>query len=734
MPNLKKIIRWPEKSLRKFRKKYSALFFFWINKKLGRVRDVYLSSKYGEGCAVRVKKLLGMILENKWNVFKFCSKKTRLKKLLGRLDLALLQNPPRAVNSPSVSIIIPVYNQVRYTIACLISLFESAPKVRFEVIIANDCSTDETELLLKKYSPRIRIIKTPSNYGFLKNCNFAASFVAGDYIVLLNNDMILLPEWLDSLIETIDSDITCGIVGSKLLNPDGTLQEAGGIFWSDGVAWNYGRGKNPSLSEFNYKKEVDYCSGASICLRKNIWDLMGGFDENYMPAYCEEVDLSFRLRCKGLKTLYQPKSMAIHIEGASHGVDLSAGIKAHQVENMKKIKNTWGKVLSLDHCVSTDGSVFVARDRSTKKKHMIFIDHCIPRPTFDAGSRQMFDYLRLFVDMGYQITFFPDNFVYDHIHADPLEQMGIEVMHGNIKFESWIKQNGKYIDIAFVSRPTVGLNYISKIRSNSRAKIFFYGHDIHAQRTQMEIRFKTVAKDALMHRMQEEECQEHECWRLSDVISYPSGEECQYVLKKIPSARVFQLPLFCRRTKDIEGQKTEECIKQRNGILFVGGFKHTPNVDGIIWFCDYILPLIRKKIPDIFLVIAGSYPSQKVLSYQSKFIRVTGHISVEQLKTHYAQCRISVAPLRFGAGVKGKTLESLLYGLPLVTTPVGAQGLLDAGRMLQIAFDDEDFASKVILLLTDELLWKSQREAGLRYIIDNYSAEKITIDLEKVLN
>jgi GT2 family glycosyltransferase len=660
--------------------------------------------------------------------------RSHLKKLVTRLNSALALKASSSSKTPKVSVIIPVYNQIYYTIICLISLFESKPNSDFEVIVADDCSTDETSTIFSKFSDRIRVIRTPGNLGFLKNCNHAAKAAKGEFVVFLNNDMVLLPEWLDSLVATISKDRECGMVGSKLLNLDGTLQEAGGIFWNDGSAWNYGRGQNPMAPEFNYKKEVDYCSGASICLRKEVWDAVGGFDEIYAPAYCEESDLAFRLRARGLKTIYQPRSVGIHLEGVSCGTDTAHGIKAYQVENLKKLHDRWSDVLKKEHFPNAE-QVFLARDRSAKKRHMLFVDHYLPRPDFDAGSKQMATYLQVFVEMGFQISFWPDNLGYDTEYARPLEELGIEVIScngGAITFEEWIKKNGRHIDVAFLSRPYVALKYIQGLKENSKASIVFYGHDIHSLRTKGELEFNP-ADQALLARLANEQEEETKCWEKCDVILYPSIDEKNHISEKFPRFNVDILPLYCKSDEEILTAKTITDFDKRSGILFVGGFGHSPNKDGILWFCNEILPMIRKISPDVCLTIAGSNPPEEVSRLESNFIKITGRVSDQQLSAFYENHRVAIAPLRFGGGVKGKVVESMLKGLPMVTTKVGSQGLKATDKDLAIAYSECEFADKVIELLKDEKKWLQQRYSAETFFIENFSARKIKNKLKTIL-
>ena len=186
-------------------------------------------------------------------------------------------------DGPMVSIVIPCYNQVHYTYACLQSILEFTKDVTYEVIIADDVSTDATAEL-GRYAEGLVICRNETNQGFLRNCNQAAKAARGKYIMFLNNDTKVTEGWLSSLVNLIESDSTIGMVGSKLVYPDGRLQEAGGIIWSDGSGWNYGRLDDPDKAEYNYVKDVDYISGAAILLSTALWKQIGGFDQRFAPA------------------------------------------------------------------------------------------------------------------------------------------------------------------------------------------------------------------------------------------------------------------------------------------------------------------------------------------------------------------------------------------------------------------------------------------------------------------
>ena len=197
----------------------------------------------------------------------------------------LSQDPFHKFGQADISIILPVYNQLPFTLSALASVYTQKTSHHFEIILADDASTDQTQELGQAGIQNLHISRTEGNLGFLGNVNQAAKKAQGKYIVLLNNDTIALDGWLDALIDTLESDPGIGLVGSQLIFPSGRLQEAGGIVWRDGSAWNYGRNEDPQDPRYAFARDVDYCSGASIALPRALWEALGGFDgETYLKA------------------------------------------------------------------------------------------------------------------------------------------------------------------------------------------------------------------------------------------------------------------------------------------------------------------------------------------------------------------------------------------------------------------------------------------------------------------
>jgi GT2 family glycosyltransferase len=254
-------------------------------------------------------------------------------------------------SASSVSIIIPCHNGAHLTRACLAAVEATLPRTfRGEIIVVDDASTDGTRSMLARWLKRNghgRVLRNATNLGFIGACNRAAKVARGDVIVLLNNDTLPARGWLTALLRTFAEYPDAGAVGGKLVFPDGALQEAGSLVFRDGTAANFGRGdRNPDHPLFNFVRQVDYCSAALLATPRRLFHELGGFDSRYKPAYYEDVDYCFRLREKGCRVYYQPGAVVTHREGSSCGVDVTQGVKRHQVVNHKKFVARWKKTLA----------------------------------------------------------------------------------------------------------------------------------------------------------------------------------------------------------------------------------------------------------------------------------------------------------------------------------------------------------------------------------------------------
>jgi GT2 family glycosyltransferase len=684
------------------------------------LRD-YIIERFGDDTISPVQYLMGIVSLYEENAKNFVASQHCVDLLVQLKRLARDLDPKRPID---VSIILPIYNGLVFTLTCLYSLLATPTQLRFEVLIGDDASTDGSRFLLSSIGGRVIHIRHATNVGFLLNCNVTSTHARGRFIVVLNNDTIVLPGWLDELIGTFDSHSNVGYVGSKLLNSDGTLQEAGGILWSDGSAWNYGRNQDPCLAEFNYAKEVDYCSGTSLAIPTNIWKTLGGFDPAFAPAYCEDSDLAFRARAIGMKTYYQPFSELIHHEGKSNGRDTSTGIKAYQISNSEKLWDRWRTSLESEH-LSAGHNVFLARDRTRLRPHILVVDHYVPQWDRDAGSRTIYNFLTLFLDAGFHVSFWPDNLCWDPIYAKTLQQLGVEVIStwryvG--RFNEWIKSNGNFLKYIFLSRPNTSTTYIDVVKDSSTAAVLYYGHDLHWRRLEMEY---DITKDpAILADLEHTRVQEDAVCRRADVIFYPSEEECRIIRQRIPDKQVARVPayLFDRGTTD-EARQRIVLHRDRDSfsLLFVGGFSHKPNVDGIVWFIEEIFPRLRKRNNKFRLTVIGSNAPPAVLNLASDDIALAGQVEDQELRRLYRNAAVAIVPLRFGGGVKLKVIEGFANGIPVVSTSVGLQGIEDGDRLAFVADETTDFAEQVSLACSDHELARAKCRRALEYVEEMYS-------------
>ena len=621
------------------------------------------------------------------------------------------------VENPEVSIVIPVYNQFDYTYNCIQSIQKHSGDVTYEIIIGDDCSTDITEKINEVISG-IKVIRNEDNLRFLLNCNNAAKYAKGKYILFLNNDTQVQENWLSPLIDLM-KDESVGMVGSKLVYADGRLQEAGGILWKDGSAWNYGNKMNPDDTEYNYVKEVDYISGAAIMIRKSLWKEIGGFDERFVPAYCEDSDLAFEVRKHGYKVLYQPLSVVVHFEGVSNGTDLSSGQKQYQVVNSQKFYEKWKDVLEKDHFPNAE-NVFMARDKSKDKPVLLMVDHYTPQFDKDAGSRTVYAYIKLFLAKGFNVKFIGDNFYMDPVYTTAIEQLGVEVLYGyyySQHWQDWIKDNGQYIKYVFLNRPHISVKYIDFVRQNTNAKIMYYGHDLHFLREYRE--YELTGNEEKLKSSEEWKTKELDLINKADVVYYPSQVEIDEVKKISPKADAKAIVAYMY---DDVGERVYD-YNARKDIMFIGGFGHPPNEDGIMWFLKEVFPKVQKAIPDINFYIMGSNPTDNVKAMASEHVKILGFVTDEELAERYNSCRISVVPLRVGAGIKGKVIEAMKFGIPVVTTTIGAEGILGSENILCVEDNPNKMAKRLIALYNNKRELKSKSSMSYKYIMKNYSYE-----------
>ena len=616
--------------------------------------------------------------------------------------------------TPRCSILVPVFNQWRFTYRCLQSILQNTQGVDYEVLVLDDASSDET-IDLSQVVKGVRFIRQPQNLGFLKNCNAGATHARGQTLVFLNNDTWVEPEWLSALHAVLDQDPKVGLVGAKLLDTQGYLQEAGGIVWQDGSGWNYGRGLPPDRPEFNYVKEVDYCSGACLLIPKALWKTLDGFDETFAPAYYEDTDLAFRVRKLGLKCIYTPRAQVVHLEGISHGTDVTKGVKRYQAINKERFYKRWLTTLRKDHSLGP-AELLRARDRSQAKQHVLVIDTTVPAYDTNAGARLTYMYTKLFTQQGYSVHFAPADMFNPNRYTQELQDLGVEVLYGNQhgpRHCNWLKQHGHALYAVYIHRPDVADAYLPVVKQLApKAKCFYQCHDLHFVRTQRQFEVEGgVGASPESQRWKEIEMR---VMAQMDVIHTPSTTERDWIQQQFPDKKVQDVPLFFYDKVPLDGNPDDGGdISQRKGLLFVGGASHPPNIDAMQWFLKEVFPELRAQIPQTTLTIVGKHMEKRFSNIPG--VVCTGWIPDEELERLYRTSRLAVFPLRYGAGAKGKVIEAAAWGLPIVGSVVAFEGLQLHGQGLPTLEHGKPWIAPLTQHLRDAEVFRQARLGSIQF-------------------
>jgi GT2 family glycosyltransferase/glycosyltransferase involved in cell wall biosynthesis len=635
----------------------------------------------------------------------------------------LVLNTCPAHRIPKVSIIIPVFGHSDFTFNCLQSLAKKTDLENVEIILIDDASPLPVSEELNCVQG-VLFKRNPENMGFIGSCAVGGHLARGEYLIFLNNDTKVTSGWLEALIEVFHLREDAGLVGARLIYSNGRLQEAGGIVWRDGSAWNWGRNDDPENPAYCYLRPADYCSGACLAIRRSDWKLLGGFDSIYKPAYYEDTDLAFRVREIGKQVYYQPEATIVHYEGISSGTDETEGIKRHQMINQKTFFARWQAQLAYHRPNGLNPEL--EADRWAKARILV-VEACMITPDQDSGSVRMWAILQLLVELGCKVSFIADNLEHPQPYVHNLQQAGIEVWHAPYinSVTQLLETHGSRYDVIIFCRHYVASRYIDKIRHWApHAKIVFDTVDLHFLREQRLAELENST--ALARIANKTKVQELDIIAKADVTFVVSPFEHSILANLMPDSDVRLLsnihspqPIFCQ-------------FSERQGLLFVGGFQHPPNVDAVKWFLREVWPLLKSRMPDLVVTFVGSRMPDSLLKLASPGVDIRGF--VQDISPLLQSARISIAPLRYGAGIKGKINQAMAWGLPVVATNIAAEGMaLKDGQEVLLADTPNAFAEAIFRLYNDEILWNRLAKAGQENVRRYYSKATARLTLSKLL-
>lgn len=356
------------------------------------------------------------------------------------------------------------------------------------------------------------------------------------------------------------------------------------------------------------------------------------------------------------------------------------------------------------------------------RRHVLVIDSVVPDPTRDSGSVRACQILQLLHEDGWDISFLAGDGFASPADIARLARLGVHYVAGHPL--RWLREHGPQLDAALLSRVPIATQYMGLVRRNApAAKVVFDTVDLHYVREQ---RAAHLTNNKRLQRHAEHSRQRE--WRAianSDVTLVVSAEEQSTLARDLPGSRVVLLS----NIHEVHGRRCG--FDARRDLLFVGGFGHPPNADSMRWFVSDILPLLRQEAPDLMLHLVGDIDEASRHALAHPGVEIHGR--VEHLEPLLDGCRVSIAPLRFGAGVKGKVNLAMSYGLPVVVTPVAAEGMhLVDGTDALVAADAASFAAAVLRLYRDPALWLRLSDGGVANVQNHFSVAQARRTLQAV--
>ena len=610
------------------------------------------------------------------------------------------------------SIVIPVFNQCDYTIKCIKSLVENIDvsyfdrqNADYELIVVDNASTDNTKEFLQTINGTVKIITNSENLGYLKACNLGVKKADGKYIVLLNNDTIIKPNWLENLIDFMQDNPLAGACGSKILTKDGKIQEAGGVVLNNASSLSFGIGKDADNIYCNKICEVDYCSSTSLCIRKNLWDRLGGFDEeSYSPTYYEDIDLCFAIRKEGYKVYYNPKSELYHYKNinATNILRHKNAFASKWNEELKKHLPYYLKPTSQDRNILLNP--LYQQNLNNKKKLLVYFGYSL-FPISSGAHARILDVIQEFIKIGYTVTLVSTD-LYDINNSNKSQ---VQKLCSNYQINSIIHSSNDYesdykigIDWKRVNSPELKIHF-KDIYNHLKPDVVIINYAYDADVIDLNFCKNSVNIIDML-----------DCITVSNMIMDHTKAGIDYIKKNIkfnnPSDilknlqkskyhDLFNIEYFNNQNFKVKqneldvynqfditlaiSKKEQELVNKNNtnkNALFIpqafeprntkNTYSDDPifiigpsslNLQGYLFFALKVLPLILNEEPNFKLKVFG-----KAATSYPKVDRIELVGFVENLDDIYRNACFSISPLLAGTGQQIKIVESLSYGVPVI--------------------------------------------------------------------
>jgi GT2 family glycosyltransferase/glycosyltransferase involved in cell wall biosynthesis len=672
---------------------------------------------------------------------------------------APLQAPDPA-EPVDVSIIVPVHNQWPLTRACLNSVLRAirGAGITCEVILADDGSTDDT-LRAASLFPGLRVIRQGGNLGFLRNCNAAAAEARGEALLFLNNDTVVLPGWLTELVRVLREEPSAAIVGSKLLYPDGTIQQAGGVLFSDASVENLGRGKPRRDWLFSLDREVDYLTGASILVRRSFWDSVGGFDLRHSPAYCADSDLAMAARHKGRQVIYAARSEVVKFGRGTYEPQNSESQGDVAIVHQRELLQKWRSSFEADHLPpGTQLEIAAAHAercppkaarsrRATSKLNVLYFSPFPSHPDNHGNQATIQSFGRRFRKMGHKVHFvLLESQMYDDVAVREMRAAwdSLDILPNSrplwyngssIPFDHWYEP-GLGEQIAKLCRAydidVVFCSYIFQ----SKLLEFVSGHvlkviDTHDKMGDRHEMLRQKGQPVEFFSCTPDE--EGRYLRRADVVVARRSEEAHYFDSVTGRKSAIVIP-HVEEPRFIERHfgpvRTVAMVASANRInlaITLELLKALANRErtATLPFRLHIAGEVSAMVKDL--------PSHQAGLFSRPWVELHGF--VPDIGAFYRAGDLVISPVTMGTGINVKTVQAMAFGMPLLATAWGTKGI-ETGHPMHSHQDVSSLVDGLLAIADDTAalneLARISRERYKHFLVE--SDANIDLLFERVRN
>ena len=627
----------------------------------------------------------------------------------------------------------------------LIQLFKTSKEAKSVeyIIVGGTCGKSNiyleriVRLLIKYFACKIHIIRNIKDENHSNLRNRGVERASGKYIVIFDHDVYPLQGWYTGLRQVFLDHEKIGIVGPLFIDANMRVIEAGGIVFQDGSIAKYGSSANIS-SALYYSRPVDYISAACIMFLKDTFTAIRGFDQKVygIQSLYRDADFSMSVWLINMSVLYQPRAILIHDKSISKSAPIDI--------NQEYFQNKWENALQT-HCTPSTPLKLAATRR--RPRSVLWIDESAPEPDRDSGSVRTLSIFKILISLGYQITL--------HLLSGSQRKYYLSALSLGVIISQPVKRRRSipifqkegcsfdiiviarvtsYVDVEFDVRnfchhvpiifDTVDLHFIREARvAQNRLQL----HNMSWEFLSMSQIAKTIKRKTRMRMVTE-----LGLVRRSTATIVVSKIERDLLVSYLPQANIHIVSMVY--DVDDNYMFSRDC-GSREGTLFVGNMHHVPNILGLSTFISDVAPhLERRYLLQTHIVGSGMLPGRLLEAFQNLGVQVHGHLTDSELAALYGTVKVVIAPLFSGAGVKGKITQALRFGVPIICTPIAAEGMgLQHNLNVLIADSPTLFAEHIRTAHNNCSMWNSLSMKGKAHVLNFFSTQIARRNLVELL-